>query len=167
MNFCLSCFQKSESCIPAQHECQPESELVGGLRVSTDVAHYQLIPRIAMERLARRYMHGEKTKGKDAWNALSKNQEVLKSKEALARRLGHIVHHCYQLLDKLANDQPLYNAATNNDDAAAIAWGGTFAICATDAITKEQDASSTPSILNESTSSTATSTQQGSASGEE
>lgn len=110
----------------------PSSEMVGGLKCSK-VPPFHLIPRVAYERLAKRVALGEETKGKDAWNALSKNQEVLLDKEALARRLGHGIDHATKLLHKIASGEDLMK---DDDDAAALMWAGMYAICSTDAISK-------------------------------
>lgn len=103
-------------------------EMIDGLRVSTDTLCYHLIPEVAMKRLCERISLGEQTKGKDAWNAMSDNQDVLKSPKALARRLGHLINHSYRLLGKLQNNEPW--TEEDEKEASAVMWGGMFAICA-------------------------------------
>lgn len=115
---------------------KPATEMIDGLLVSTDALAYHLIPTIAIERLCERIMLGEKTKGKDAWNALSDNQHVLDSKKALARRFGHGINHAYRLLGKLQRGE----AWTEEDEreASAVMWAGMYAICAIHQQTKCQ-----------------------------
>lgn len=108
-------------------------EIVSGLQF-TVVPKFELIPREAMLRLVRRAELGQRTKGKNAWNALSENQDALKSREALAKRLGHAIDHAYKLLDRLATGEPLYDLKSDEDDAAALMWAGMYACCATEAI---------------------------------
>lgn len=106
-------------------------EMAGGMAHSVGTPSYHLIPSIALIELANQYALGESIKGKDAWNAFSDNQHVLLNKEALAIRLGHVISHSLSMLGDLVADKPL-----NIRDAAAIMWGGSFAICATDAVQK-------------------------------
>ena len=106
----------------------PPQEIIGGMAHTIGTPPFHLIPAIALIELANQYALGEKMKGKDAWNAFSVNQHVLLNNEALAARLGHVVNHALAMLQALATNQPL-----NVRDAAAIAWGGTFAISATNA----------------------------------
>ena len=106
------------------------AELVAGLSFSV-IPPFELIPRIAWVRLAKRAELGQKTKGKNAWNALSDNQSALLSREALAKRLGHAIDHATKLLEKLISDQDF----SGDDDAAALMWAGMYAICATEAMT--------------------------------
>lgn len=110
--------------------------MADGKYLSSKIPPYHLIPTVAMKRLAIRFEYGEQRKGKAAWNAASDNQEVLLDKEVLLHRLGHVIGHAYKLLDKVINNQPF-----EDDDAAAIAWGGIFAICCTDAIEKQRQSS--------------------------
>lgn len=113
-----------------------QQEIVNGLQFSV-VPQYELIPREAMLRLIKRAELGQKTKGKNAWNALSINQENLNSKEALVKRLGHAIDHCYKLINRIVTDQPLYEG--NEDDAAALMWAGMYACCATKVITESSN----------------------------
>jgi hypothetical protein len=123
--FIVGCPNKQEP--KAKHAPQ---EMVDGLLVSTDTLHYHLIPPVALRYLTQRIMLGEEIKGKDAWNALSENQYVLDSRNALARRLGHIISHTMGLLDKIGNKQ----SWTEEDvkEASAVMWGGMYAICSID-----------------------------------
>lgn len=111
-------------------------ELVDGLMVSADTLHYHLIPPLALRYLTKRIMLGECTKGKAAWNALSANQEVLESKKALARRLGHVISHTLGLLEALAT-RPF--TEEDVEEASAVMWGGMYAICAIDKQRKQND----------------------------
>lgn len=131
---------------------QPAQKLMaGGKTASTPTHDFHLIPTIALERLAERFSLGEKRKGNKAWNALSQNQDALKDIDWVVERLSHIITHSLKLRDKLAAlktatstpESPqqlsmLNEAITTikaDDDAAAIAWGGCFLICATEALT--------------------------------
>lgn len=114
----------------------PQVEVIPGA-LSTAGPDFSLIPGIALERLAERFQLGEERKGDKAWNAHSKNQHILLSKKFLIARLNHVIHHSFKLIHKLANDIPF----DSDDDAAAIMWGGCFAIAATDAMTKEESPS--------------------------
>ena len=112
-------------------QAPPAQEMVDGLLVSTDTLAYHLIPVVAIQRLCERIMLGEKTKGKDAWNALSDNQQVLDSKKALARRLGHTINHAYRLLNKIQQEE--HWVEEDEREASAVMWGGMYAICAINA----------------------------------
>lgn len=113
---------------PAQVEVVP-----GGL--STAGINYQLIPPIVWERGAKRFMLGEERKGDKAWNADSPNQHILTNKKFILDRLAHTMAHTLKLMDKIRHDKDLID----DDDAAAIWWGASFAICATEALTKEKN----------------------------
>lgn len=119
------------------HNPEPQ-ELVAGLQFSK-VPKFELAPRVAMLRLIRRIEYGEITKGKNAWNAASDNQEALADRTALAKRLGHAINHAYNLLEKLYSGVPLYDLSKNDDDAAALMWAGMYACCATDAMEKTSE----------------------------
>ena len=128
---------KLPKCIIQNQSPKGEEILADGKYMSSIVPRHELIPRTASLRKIRRYEYGEQKKGKYAWNALSKNQEVLLDKDLLIKRLGHVIEHCQSLLHKLITDAPLIdfsNPVDEHDDAAAIAWGGDFAICATEAM---------------------------------
>lgn len=127
-DYCPTC-QANRAAMGKPKDSGPAQELVDGLMVSTDTLHYHLIPPLALRHLTQRIMLGEQIKGKAAWNALSDNQEVLESKKALARRLGHVISHTLGLLEALAT-RPF----TEEDvkEASAVMWGGMYAICAID-----------------------------------
>lgn len=116
---------------PPQIEVVPDG-------LSTPGINYQLIPPIVWERGAKRFMLGQERKGDKAWNADSPNQHILTNKKFILDRLAHTMAHTIKLMDKIRNDKDL----TDDDDAAAIWWGAAFAICATDALTKEKNDSS-------------------------
>lgn len=118
----------SNECHAAFNQGAEPQEIVNGLQFSV-VPKFELIPREAILRLVRRIEYGECTKGKNAWNGLTPNQDKLLSKEALVKRLGHAVDHVYKLIDRLQNGQPLIEG--NEDDAAAIMWAGMYACSAT------------------------------------
>jgi hypothetical protein len=110
----------------------PQIEVVPGA-LSTPGIDYELIPSIVWERLAKRFMLGQERKGDKAWNADSPNQDILTSRKFILNRLGHTVSHCLKLMDKIRHGKDL----EEDDDAAAITWGGAFAICATEALIKQ------------------------------
>lgn len=116
---------------PFIHE-EPQ-EIVAGLQFSI-VPKFELLPREGITRLIQRIEYGELTKGQNAWNASTSNQEALADKVALAKRLGHAIDHAYKLLDKLYGGSLLYDLKKNDDDAAALQWAGMYACCATKAI---------------------------------
>lgn len=105
-----------------------------GAGYSSPAPRFELIPSIGLIRLADRFELGEINKGDKAWNAMSANQEILSDKTFLCNRLGHVIGHALMLLDKVIHDRPF----DDDDDAAAIAWAGVFAICATDAMQKQR-----------------------------
>lgn len=112
-------------------------EVAGAL--SSPGPEFELIPTIGLVRLAERFMLGEVRKGDKAWNAMSSNQGILLNRKFLLNRIGHIIAHCLKLRDKVMNDLPFVSDdPMEDDDAGAIAWGGIFAICATDAIERER-----------------------------
>lgn len=109
---------------------QPAQVMVDGLLVSADTLPYHLIPPVALRELCKRIRLGEEIKGKDAWNALSDNQQVLDSRKALAHRLGHLISHAYGLLEKIQAGEKW--SGDDLGEAAAVMWGGMYAICAID-----------------------------------
>jgi len=125
--------QVNQSTIVFQAEGHPPQLDTDGILHSPGPA-YELIPLVGMRRLAARFELGEVRKGKGAWNATSDNQSALASKRALLKRLGHAIDHSFKLMHKVINDMPF----DEDDDAAAIAWAGFYAISATDAIEKER-----------------------------
>lgn len=99
--------------------------MVGGKAASSKIPALHLIPRICLEKTADRFALGIQRKGEKSWNAVSNNQEILLDKEFLIDRMGHIVHHAYKLIEKLAAGD--MNAIEDDDDASAIVWGGMYA----------------------------------------
>lgn len=106
----------------------PQKVLAGGKIATSEGPPLQLIPTLALERLAERFALGIERKGDKAWNALSSNQEAIGDKELILDRLGHIIHHALKLRDKVAASD--IKAIADDDDAGAIAWGGVFLLCA-------------------------------------
>lgn len=117
-----------------------EQEIVAGISFSV-VPRFELIPRVALLRLVRRAELGKRLKGKAAWNAMSDNQDALKSSEALIKRLGHAIDHATKLLERVIAGRPLIEPENDEDDAAALMWAGMYACCATDAIEQERKGS--------------------------
>ena len=115
-------------------EHPPQVEVIPGA-LSTPGIEYQLIPPIVWERLAKRFMLGERRKGNKAWNADSANQHILSNKKFILDRLAHTMSHCLKLMHKIRHDLPL----DTDDDAAAITWGGAFAICATERLSQKKE----------------------------
>jgi hypothetical protein len=115
-------------------EHPPQTLMAGGKAASTKGPSFHLIPTVALVKLAERFELGEERKGDKAWNATSKNQECLMDKEWAIERCSHIIHHAMKLRDQLAG---LEADESPTDNASAIAWGGVFLICATDAIAKQ------------------------------
>ena len=135
--YCLSCHQKEMNKPPHTYQAPnhpPQVEVVPGA-LSTPGIAYQLIPPIVWERGAKRFMLGEERKGDKAWNADSPNQHILTNKKFILDRLAHTMAHTLKLMDKIRHDKDL----TDDDDAAAIWWGASFAICATEALTKAKE----------------------------
>ena len=58
---------------------------------------------------------------------MSDNQNVLSSRNALARRLGHLMTHASRLLEKIHSGSEWDDEDLG--EAAAIMWGGMYAIC--------------------------------------
>lgn len=104
--------------------------MAGGKALSSKIPNFHLVPTIALEALANRFNLGCRRKAEKAWNAVSKNQEVLLDRDFLMERLGHVIHHCIKLRDKVADGSSL----EGDDDAGAIIWGGAYAVCATRAL---------------------------------
>lgn len=113
----------------------PQTLMAGGKAASTKGPSFHLIPTVALVKLAERFELGEERKGDKAWNATSKNQECLLDKAWLIERCSHIIYHAMKLRDQLAG---LEADESPTDNASAIAWGGVFLICATDALSKEE-----------------------------
>ena len=108
-------------------------EMAGGKALSSKIPAFHLIPTVGLERLAQRFELGVERKKEKSWNAISQNQEVLLDRLFLVERLSHIIHHAMKLRDVIIQGKKI-----EDDDAGAIAWGGIFAICSTDAIQKQE-----------------------------
>lgn len=98
-----------------------------GLVSSSKCPPFQYIPLCALISLAERCQKGVDIKKDKAWNALSKNQDVLSDVEYCIQRLDHVVKHAYILMEKLSAGD--VKALVEDDDAGAIMWGGMFASC--------------------------------------
>jgi hypothetical protein len=81
-----------------------------------------LIPYSALVRLSRRYEKGLRRYGKDNW------RNGLTSPSYVVERLSHTINHCYHLIDQIEGRRPW----GDDDHAAAIMWGGAFAVAATE-----------------------------------
>lgn len=116
----------------------PEQILMaGGKAASTKVPALHLIPTDALVNLAFRFELGIERKGDKAWNALSKNQEILLDREFLIERISHIIHHALKLRDKLLKND--IAGMEEDDDAGAVTWGGVFLLSAVEAIKKDKE----------------------------
>lgn len=133
----LRCRRKDLPPLPEpQHSDNPvQIPMAGGKAASSVGPPFHLIPTSALTHLANRFQKGVERKGDKSWNALSNNQECLTDKEFVIERMSHVIHHALKLRDQLQNGvQPTDESMTEN--AAAMAWGGVFAICAAEAIEK-------------------------------
>lgn len=108
----------------------PEEKLFAGGKVaSSHCPPYHLIPTVALDALANVCALGLERKKDKAWNAISKNQEVLYNEEFVLERLSHVIAHAMKLRDQIAHgvkegdESPQLNAA-------AVMWGGSFLVCA-------------------------------------
>lgn len=107
-----------------------------GKAASTKGPAFHLIPTDALAQLADRFELGVARKGDRAWNALSKNQEILTNREFVIERISHIIHHAMKLRDKINGDD--FAGMEEDSDAGAIAWGGIFLLSAVSALLKEK-----------------------------
>lgn len=107
-----------------------EIDFAGGKAQSSASPDLQYLSTEALFRLADRCTLGVKNKGDKAWNAISKNQEVLADREFVLNRLSHGIKHLLLLRDKIQAGKPM----EGDDDAAAVMWTGMFLCCATKAL---------------------------------
>lgn len=116
---------------------QPEGvvSFSNGAVASSMVPAFHLIPTRGLVALANRFMTGVQRKGNRAWNAVSPNQHVLTDTAFIRDRLDHVIKHTLNLRDNLLKGTP---SPSDDDDAAAIAWGGVFAVCAVAALQDQQ-----------------------------
>ena len=126
-----------ETCSPQPEKSKhPEQiPMAGGKAASTKVPHLHLIPTLCLIEAAKRFELGIERKGDKAWNAISKNQEVLTDKAFIIERISHIMLHAAQLRDKIVNED--WAGLEQDDDASAIVWGGMFLQCVVDALQTE------------------------------
>lgn len=110
-----------------------QRRMAGGKVSSTKVPPLHLIPTVALTTLADRFQAGKDRKGGGAWNALSKNQEILTDKEFLIERCDHIILHTLLVRDQLARgESPGEESLSHN--AGAVLFGGALLSCAADAL---------------------------------
>lgn len=115
----------------------PQVSMAGGLAASTKGPAIHLIPTAVLERLAERFELGVERKGSKAWNAVSANQDCLKDEDFVIERISHIIHHAMKLRDKIHSGY--FKGIEQDNDAAAVAWGGAFLICAVEALKEKHD----------------------------
>lgn len=122
--------------LPSEH---PEQiPMAGGKAASSKGPALHLIPTVALEKIAERFELGIARKGDKAWNALSKNQEVLDDVPFLIERCSHIIHHAMKLRDQLAwGVKPTDESMMAN--ATAVGWGAIFLTCAAERISQKND----------------------------
>lgn len=130
--------QQSQTTAPDAASDHPvQIPMAGGKAASSAGPPFHLIPTSALTHLANRFQKGIERKGDKAWNALSNNQECLTDRAFVIERMSHVIHHALKLRDQLqfgvqAGDESM------TENAAAMAWGGVFAICAAEVIEKSQ-----------------------------
>lgn len=113
-------------------------KFAGGKVTSSKVPPFHLIPLEAQVRLAWRFQTGiDRRPDGTAWNACSKNQEVLLDQAFVLDRISHVIKHANLLRDKIIAGTPM----EGDDDAGAIAWCGAFFCCATRAMADAQKGS--------------------------
>ena len=94
---------------------------------SSKIPRFDLIPYKAQLRLAKRFELGLEKHKEKSWNARSK-QDALTDEEFIIARASHVIHHAMKLIAKRTGQLP----PDEDDDAAAIAWGGIFLCEATE-----------------------------------
>ncbi len=102
-----------------------EIPFAGGKVSSSKSPRFELIPTVALVRLADRFELGLERKADKAWNAMTPNQEVLQDRAFVLSRIAHVISHALKLRDKV-----IAGGVMGDDDAAAILWGGAFLVCA-------------------------------------
>lgn len=119
---------------------QTEQLLAGGKIASSHSPAFHLIPRAALIALANRCQLGVERKGDKAWNAITTgNQHCLTDRELILHRISHVIDHATKLRDRLvaADSTSDYSILAEDDDSAAVMWGGMFLCCAVDAVLSE------------------------------
>jgi len=101
---------------------------------SSKIPRFDLIPYKAQLRLTKRFEDGLETHKEKSWNARSK-QDALQDEEFIIARASHVIHHAMKLIAKRTGQLP----PDEDDDAAAIAWGGIFLSEATEPKLKVQE----------------------------
>lgn len=105
-------------------------QIFKGGATSTKIPGFKYIPRIALERLARRFELGLERHKEHSWNPLNPDSEkMLDDKEWLIERLSHVIHHCYKEIEHLVSNDS-QDIEGRDDNAAAIMWGGACLIAA-------------------------------------
>ena len=115
---------------------QPEEVDFAGGKISSSAgkAPIHLIPTHSLRRLAERFRLGKQRKKEKAWNATTKNQEVLTDVELAMERIDHAIEHLLDLRDNLVAGRITWDPEKDKDDAAAVAWSGMYLCEATRAI---------------------------------
>lgn len=95
---------------------------------SSKIPDLAQIPLHALERLAARYELGAIKHGKNNW------RQGIGNTNYTIERAAHVIYHAYKLINKLEGIIP----DDNDDDAAAIMWGGAFLCESTNALQKKK-----------------------------
>jgi hypothetical protein len=112
------------------HKFGEEKKIFPGGAASTKIPGFKYIPRVALERLAKRFELGLERHKENSWNALNPDSaSMLDDREWLIERLNHVIHHAYKEIERLSNPN-LDPLAESDDNAAAIMWGGACLIAA-------------------------------------
>ncbi len=112
-----------------------EKVIFKGGASSSKIPRFDLIPRQALVRLAKRYELGIEKHGENAWNIGNENQAPLDDKEWIIARLAHVIDHATKAIDKIRGHAPI----DEDDDAAAIMWGGSVLVAATERWAKQKN----------------------------
>lgn len=94
---------------------------------SSKIPRFDMIPRSALVRLAKRFELGNEKHGPRSWNALQNNQ-ALQDKDWIIARAAHVIDHALKFMAKYTGQMP----DDGDDDASAIMWGGTCLCAATE-----------------------------------